>query len=67
VLGEIASAAKAAARTATFPLALLGLLFAFLLAQDKIDRRDPKLALAPVHKDPDLPFGPGIGPTLAAP
>jgi hypothetical protein len=32
------------------------LLLLFLLLQDRIDRRDPKLALAPEHGEPDLPF-----------
>jgi hypothetical protein len=32
------------------------LVFLFLLMQDRIDRRDPKLALAPVYPDRDLRF-----------
>jgi len=39
----------------TFPLALALIVGAFLLAQDRIDRRDPKLALAPLGPD-ILPF-----------
>jgi hypothetical protein len=30
---------------------------AFLAVQDRIDRNDPKLALAPRFAEPDLPFG----------
>ena len=30
----------------------------FVVAQDRIDRRDPKLRLAPVFADPDLEFLP---------
>jgi hypothetical protein len=43
---------------AAFPLVLLGLLILFLAIQDQIDRRDPKLAEAPVHAGDDLEFGP---------
>ena len=39
----------------TFPLALALIVGAFLLAQDRIDRRDPRLALAPLGPDV-LPF-----------
>jgi hypothetical protein len=39
----------------TFPLALALIVGAFLLAQDRIDRRDPRLALAPLGPD-ILPF-----------
>jgi hypothetical protein len=42
-------------RTA-FPLFLLGLVAAFLAIQGRIDRRDPKLALARVEGDADLAF-----------
>lgn len=41
-----------------FPLALALVVLLFLLVQYHIDRRDPKLALAPVHADPDLKFEP---------
>jgi hypothetical protein len=34
-----------------FPLALALIVIAFLLIQDRIDRRDPKLALAPITPD----------------
>jgi hypothetical protein len=44
-------------RTA-FPLILLIVAGLFLLVQDRIDRRDPKLAHAPLHARPDLPFLP---------
>ena len=30
----------------------------FLFAQETFDRKDPKLALAPIHRDPDLEFLP---------
>ena len=36
----------------------------FLMVQDRIDRRDPKLALAPIYAEPDMGFGDvPIGPT----
>jgi hypothetical protein len=47
-------------RTA-FRLILLIVAGLFLLVQDRIDRRDPKLAHAPLHARPDLPFP---GPTV---
>jgi hypothetical protein len=40
------------------PLALLGVVMVFLLVQNRIDRRDPKLAAAPIVGEPDLTFGP---------
>lgn len=45
-----------AVENAPFPVALLAVLVCFLLLQHQIDRRDPKLANAPLHADPDLPF-----------
>ena len=49
---------------AAFPLGLLALVGAFLLVQHRIDRRDPKLALAPVTQ-PLLEFGPPPGAATA--
>lgn len=40
-----------------FPGLLLLIAGIFVLAQDRIDRKEPKLALAPLHADPDLRFG----------
>jgi hypothetical protein len=40
------------------PLLLLLLVLLFLAMQDRIDRNDPKLALAPVHSHQELPFRP---------
>ena len=42
----------------TFPLALIGVVLVFLLVQNRIDRRDPKLALAAVSADDDMEFRP---------
>jgi hypothetical protein len=39
-----------------FPLLLVGLVFAFLVAQNRIDRRDPKLALASIAADDMVEF-----------
>jgi hypothetical protein len=47
-----------------FPMSLIFLVLGFLLVQSRIDRSDPKLALAPVHADPDLEFVPPPAPTL---
>jgi hypothetical protein len=55
----VGGAVQYVARQAGFPVLLLAMAALFVLAQDRIDRGDPKLALAPVHPDPDLPFGSG--------
>ncbi len=39
-----------------FPALWLLLVIAFLAVQNRIDRRDPKLALAPVFADPHMVF-----------
>lgn len=41
-----------------FPLSLLLIVAGFLSLQGRIDKSDPKLALAPVYPDPDLEFPP---------
>jgi hypothetical protein len=50
------AAAKAVGEKTAFPTGLLVIVVAFLMIQDRIDRRDPKLALAPVYAEPDLAF-----------
>jgi hypothetical protein len=56
VLGKVVRIGHAVAEKASFPLFSLLIVILFLLVQDRIDRRDPKLALAPVHAEPDLGF-----------
>ncbi|WP_432545862.1 hypothetical protein [Kineococcus sp. SYSU DK004] len=56
VLDRLLEAASEILRHSGFLVAGGALLLLFLLVQDQLDRRDPKLALAPVHPDPDLPF-----------
>ena len=46
------------AQKPTIPLVLLAIVVGFLLIQNRIDRRDPKLASAPVGAEPELEFGP---------
>jgi hypothetical protein len=46
------------AKRSTIPITLLVIVVLFLLVQDRLDRNDPKLALAPVYPDPELSFGP---------
>jgi hypothetical protein len=54
VVGHAAiPAAKGAGLGLTTTAPMLGM---FFLVQSRIDRRDPKLALAPVHADADLTF-----------
>lgn len=48
-------------RVLQFPLLLLLLVIAFLIIQDRIDRSDPKLSLAPVYGDPNAGFEPPGG------
>ncbi len=58
-LDSVKDVAVGAGKRIAFPsfLALLG--FLFILLQNRLDRRDPKLAMAPLNKDDDLlPFGP---------
>ena len=49
------------AQKPTIPLVLLAVVVGFLLMQNRIDRRDPKLASAPVGAEPELEFGPVQG------
>jgi hypothetical protein len=51
VVDRIGKGAVAAAKQLGFPLVLTLIVIAFLLIQDRLDRRDPKLALAPVLPD----------------
>jgi hypothetical protein len=53
------TAAFFVAKGSAFPIALVMLVLGFLIFQDRVDRRDPKLALAPVHPDPYIDFIPG--------
>ncbi|HEX7168275.1 MAG TPA: hypothetical protein VF230_14950 [Acidimicrobiales bacterium] len=58
VMHRLAEVALTVAEKGSFPGVLLLILCAFLFVQDLIDRRDPKLALAPVHAEPDVVFAP---------
>jgi hypothetical protein len=67
-LGAAFAAARKAADVVTkhpdksvFPGGLLLLVLGFLAVQGRLDRNDPKLALAPDFADPDLEFGPPPG------
>src|SRR5438034_4043969 len=51
LVGRIGGAAAEAAKQVAFPLALALIVVAFLLLQHRLDRRDPKLALAPIVPD----------------
>lgn len=54
VIAQIGQVAAEAAEQAAFPLVLTLLVIAFLVGQNRIDSRDPKLALAPIDSDQDL-------------
>jgi hypothetical protein len=51
VLERLAGPIATVVRTIGFPLALALLAGFFIAVQNRIDRRDPKLALAPVTPD----------------
>ena len=57
-LGEAAKVIVENADKSVFPSSLLLIVGLFLLVQRRIDRGDPKLALAPAFADPDLEFLP---------
>jgi len=57
-LGRAAKAVAAHVDDSVFPGLLLGMVFCFFAVQNRIDRNDPKLRLAPVFADPDLEFRP---------
>jgi hypothetical protein len=56
VLDRVGEVAVVAARESSFPGSLLVVIALFLIVQDRIDRRDPKLALAPTHRESALGF-----------
>jgi hypothetical protein len=51
VIEHVAETALSVVRDGHFPVILLVVLIAFLTLQGAVDRRDPKLALAPLHQD----------------
>jgi hypothetical protein len=65
VVRDVRKAAAAVARVVTqhpdksvFPGALLLIVLGFVSIQNRMDRNDPKLALAPVFAEAELEFGP---------
>ena len=58
VLGAAAQVVTKNADKSVFPFSLVMIVFLFLGIQGRIDRSDPKLALAPLTADPDLEFSP---------
>lgn len=55
-LKQLALDTKLVAQATAFTFLLLPFIVLFLLIQRRIDRNDPKLALAPAYSDPELPF-----------
>jgi hypothetical protein len=53
-IARLARTASEAVKTFAFPLSLTILVLVFLLIQGEIDRRDPKLAFAPVDSSKDM-------------
>lgn len=54
VIAQIGRVAVEAIEKAAFPIALMLIVGGFLMVQNRIDRKDPKLALAPVDSERDL-------------
>jgi hypothetical protein len=54
LVSQVGRIAAEAAKQMAFPMLLTLLVVGFLFAQNRIDRSDPKLALAPVESDHDL-------------
>lgn len=54
VIQQIGRVAAEAAQQVAFPLLLTLMVMGFLMLQNKIDRRDPKLAMAPIDTEQDL-------------
>ena len=50
---QISKIAAEAVKQAAFPIALILLVVGFLMVQNRVDRKDPKLALAPVDSQHD--------------
>ena len=61
ILGGLATVAEGVLSQPGFPVSLILVVILFLMAQNRIDRRDPKLAMAPVYPDPHLDFEPVLG------
>ena len=61
-LAAIQEVALDVAKKSAVPMFVPLLVLGFLTLQGRIDSRDPKLALAPMHRDPDLQFLPLDGP-----
>jgi hypothetical protein len=51
LLGPLAGPVADLAKRLAFPLALIVLVFAFVTVQNRLDRKDPKLALAAATPD----------------
>jgi hypothetical protein len=59
LVSQVTRVAADVVKGSAFPGTLVFMVFAFLMLQDRLDRADPKLALAPVNPDPYLDFRPG--------
>ena len=55
---QVAHAAQVAAPKTAFPMSLVLMVGGFLAIQNRLDRNDPKLALAPVQAERHLSFRP---------
>ena len=62
VLGTVVEVAVTVAGKTAFPAVLLVIVAMFLAVQDRIDKKDPKLALAPIRSEPLDFIDPGGAP-----
>ena len=51
--GPVRELLQAAAETTTIPVLVILVVIAFVAVQNRIDRRDPKLAAAPLRNEPE--------------
>jgi hypothetical protein len=56
LLGSVAAAAPPVLKRGVFPATLVAVVIGFIGLQNRIDRNDPKLAMAPLNAEPDLTF-----------
>jgi hypothetical protein len=64
-VAKVAAAIAEEPQKTAFPVGLIFVVIGFMALQGRIDRNDPKLALAPVFADPDLAFRPPLDAVAA--
>jgi hypothetical protein len=67
VLHRLYLTAAGLAQHSGFPVVLLVVVLLFIAFQNRLDDKDPKLALAPIHREPMLRYLPPPDPFQYAP